>query len=87
MFTELTALHLASSVSHCKSTLLILLMREDNTDLAKAENKSGETPEQLAQRNGIYGPLFEMICPAASYIRSLAFTCNPYVRETITSEH
>lgn len=78
-------MHLASSISHCKSTLLILLLREDITDIAKMANNAGETPKQLAQRNGIYSPLFEIIYPAASYIRSLAFTCNPYVRETLHS--
>lgn len=52
------------------------------SDLLCRENKSGETAEQLAQGHGIYGPLFEMILPAASYIRSIAFTCNPHVRDT-----
>lgn len=80
-----TPMHLASSISHCKSTLLILLLQEDTTDIAEMSNKSGETPKQLAQRNGIYAPLFEMIRPAVSYINSLAFTCNPYVGRTLHS--
>ncbi|XP_049881041.1 ankyrin repeat domain-containing protein 49-like [Pectinophora gossypiella] len=75
-----TPLHLTSAISHCKSTLLILLLREDIVDIVKKPNNSGETPEDLARGHGIYAPLFEMAIPAASYIRSLAFTCNPYVQ-------
>ncbi|CAG4965273.1 unnamed protein product [Colias eurytheme] len=77
-----TPLHLASAISHCKSTLLILFLREDIVELARRPNKSKETPEQLARRHGIYAPLFEMVLPAVSYIKSLAFTCNPYYRNT-----
>ncbi|XP_075971213.1 ankyrin repeat domain-containing protein 49-like [Anticarsia gemmatalis] len=78
---EQTPLHLAAAISHCKSTLLVLFLREDMVEIAKKPNNSGESPEKLAQGHGIYGPLFEMLCPAASYIKSLAFTCNPYVRQ------
>ncbi|KAJ2947777.1 hypothetical protein O0L34_g9559 [Tuta absoluta] len=83
---EQTPLHLASAISHCKSTLLILLLREDMVDMAKKPNNSGETPEDLARGHGIYSPLFEMALPAACYIRSLSFTCNPYVRAQLTSK-
>ncbi|KAM3967578.1 ankyrin repeat domain-containing protein 49 [Aphomia sociella] len=76
-----TPLHLAAAISHSKSTLLILMLREDMVDISKAQNKSNETPEQLALGHGIYAPLFEMLLPAASFICSQAFTCNPYVRE------
>ncbi|CAH0724750.1 unnamed protein product, partial [Brenthis ino] len=73
-------LHLASAISHCKSTLLILLLREDVVEISRKPNKSEETPEQLARSHGIYSYLFDMVLPAASHIRSLSFTCNPYVR-------
>ncbi|CAH2238948.1 ankyrin repeat domain-containing protein 49 [Pararge aegeria] len=75
-----TPLHLAASLSHCKSTLLILLLREDLVDTARKANQSDVTPEQLARTHGIYSPLFDMVLPSASHIRSLPFTCNPYVR-------
>lgn len=78
-----TPLHLVSAISHCKSTLLVLLLREDVTEIAKKTNNRGETPVDLAKGHGIYAPLFEMVDPAVSYIRSLAFTCNPYVRNPI----
>ncbi|XP_026758729.1 ankyrin repeat domain-containing protein 49 [Galleria mellonella] len=78
-----TPLHLTAAISHCKSTLLILMLRDDMVNIAKTPNNSHETPEQLALGHGIYGPLFEMVLPAASYIHSQAFTCNPYVREQI----
>lgn len=52
-------------------------------EIAHRTNKSNETPEQLARGHGIYGPLFEMALPAANYIKSLAFTGNPYVRDQI----
>lgn len=73
-------MHLAAAISHSKSTLLILFLREDAVDVAQMTNNSGSTAEQLAVSNGIYAPLFEMMMPAASYIRSLSFTCNPYSR-------
>lgn len=73
---EQTPLHLASHLSHCKSTLLLLLLREDLVEVARKPNNSGETPEQLARGHGIYAPLFEMVSPASSYVSSLAFTCN-----------
>lgn len=74
-------MHLSAAMSHSKSTLLILMLREDTVEIAKKPNNSGETPEKLAQGHGIYGPLFEMLLPAASYIHSQALTCNPYVRK------
>ncbi|CAB3239845.1 unnamed protein product [Arctia plantaginis] len=77
---EQTPMHLAAAISHCKSTLLILFLRDDTVDLANKLNNSNESPAMLAQGHGIYGPLFEMLCPSVSYIKSLAFTCNPYVR-------
>ncbi|KAJ0182618.1 hypothetical protein K1T71_001987 [Dendrolimus kikuchii] len=80
---EQTPLHLASAISHCKSTLLVLLLREDTTELASKPNKSGETPEQLARAHGIYAPLYEMVYPAVSYIKTIAFTCNPYVHNQL----
>lgn len=52
-------------------------------DVAHQPNKSNETPEQLARGHGIYGPLFEMTLSAANYIKSLAFTGNPHVRDQI----
>ncbi|XP_045458809.1 ankyrin repeat domain-containing protein 49 [Melitaea cinxia] len=75
-----TPLHLAAAISHCKSTLLVLFLREDIVEISRRPNNSDETPEQLARSHGIYAPLFEMVLPAASHIRSLSFTCNPYVR-------
>lgn len=84
--SEQTPMHLTSAISHCKSTLLVLLLREDTTELAKTPNKSGETPEQLAKGHGIYAPLFEMVCPAVSYIRSMAFTCNIYVHKQLSNK-
>lgn len=80
--TAQSPLHLATAISHCKSTLLLFLLRDDTIEIVNKKNNSGETPETLARSHGIYAPLFEMVCPAASYIKSLAFTCNPYVRET-----
>ncbi|XP_014356148.2 ankyrin repeat domain-containing protein 49-like [Papilio machaon] len=77
---EQTPLHLASALSHSKSTLIILLLREDIVNIAQRKNKSNETPEQLAHGHGIYGPLFEMALPAVNHIKSLSFTCNPFVR-------
>ncbi|XP_034836077.1 ankyrin repeat domain-containing protein 49 [Maniola hyperantus] len=77
---EQTPMHLAAAMSHCKSTLLILLLREDLVETARRRNHSDETPEQLARGHGIYAPLFDMVLPAASHIRSLSFTCNPYIR-------
>ncbi|XP_041975622.1 ankyrin repeat domain-containing protein 49 isoform X2 [Aricia agestis] len=77
---EQTPLHLAAAISHCKSTLLILFLREDIVKIAKRPNNSDETPEQLARGHGIYAPLFEMVLPAASYIKSMAFTSNPYMK-------
>lgn len=74
-------MHLAAKMSHCKSTLLILFLRDDTVDLAHKTNNADETPEQLALRHGIYAPLFEMVSPAVSYIKSLAFTSNPYYRQ------
>ena len=75
-----TPLHLAAKISHCKSTLLILFLRDDTIDLAYKKNNADETPEQLALRHGIYAPLFEMASPDVSYIKSLAYTSNPYYR-------
>ncbi|XP_072944800.1 ankyrin repeat domain-containing protein 49-like [Epargyreus clarus] len=75
-----TPLHLASAISHSKSTLLVLLLREDTAYIVKKPNKSNETPEQLARSHGLYAPLFEMASPSISYIRSLEYTCNPYAR-------
>lgn len=74
-------MHLAAAISHCKSTLLVLFLRDDSVEIAKKKNNVGETPEKLAQGRGIYAPLFEMVSPAVSYIRSLAFTSNPYLRK------
>ncbi|XP_053613117.1 ankyrin repeat domain-containing protein 49 isoform X2 [Plodia interpunctella] len=82
-----TPMHLAAAMSHSKSTLLILMLREDTVDIAHKSNNSDETPEQLARGHGIYSPLFEMLLPAASYIHSEAFTCNPYVREKYRIKH
>ncbi|XP_011560093.3 ankyrin repeat domain-containing protein 49 [Plutella xylostella] len=76
-------LHLAAGMSHCKSTLLVLLMREDISDLAARQNNAHETAEQLARGKSIYSSLFEMAIPAASYIRNLSFTCNPHYRLSI----
>ncbi|XP_047025204.1 ankyrin repeat domain-containing protein 49 [Helicoverpa armigera] len=76
-----TPMHLAAAISHCKSTLLILFLRDDTVEIAHKKNSANETPEQLAQRHGIYGPLFEMVSPAVSYIKSIAFTSNPYLRQ------
>ncbi|CAG9796701.1 unnamed protein product [Diatraea saccharalis] len=78
---EQTPLHLAAAISHCKSTLVVLLLREDTTDIAEKPNNSGESPKQLALRHGIYSPIFEMVLPAISFIRSISFTSNPYVKE------
>lgn len=75
-------MHLASAKSHSKSTLLILFLLDDTVNIASMKNNSGETPLDLAKGHGIYGPMFEMVFPAACYIKSLAFTCNPYVSET-----
>lgn len=75
-----TPLHLAAAVSHSKSTLLVLLFREDIVKIVNKENNSGETPGHLAQGHGIYGLLFDMASPAATQIRNIAFTCNPYTR-------
>ncbi|RVE49352.1 hypothetical protein evm_005967 [Chilo suppressalis] len=77
---EQTPMHLAAAISHCKSTLLILLFREDTMEIADKPNNSDENPKELALGHGIYGPIFEMVLPAASVIRSAAFTCNAYVR-------
>ncbi|XP_047544969.1 ankyrin repeat domain-containing protein 49 [Vanessa atalanta] len=79
---EQTPLHLAAAISHCKSTLLVLFIREDVVEIARRPNNSKETPEQLARGHGIYAPLFEMVLPAACFIRSLSFTCNPHIRST-----
>lgn len=73
-------------MSHCKSTLLVLFLRDEVLEVAKKTNKSGETPEKLALRHGIYGPLYEMILPAASYIHSLSFTNNPYYAQGILNK-
>lgn len=70
---EQTPLHLASHLSHCKSTLLLLLLREDLVEVARKPNNSGETPEQLARGHGIYAPLFEMVSPASSYVFFFSF--------------
>ncbi|XP_068626638.1 ankyrin repeat domain-containing protein 49 [Battus philenor] len=78
-----TPLHLASAISHCRSTIIILLLREDVVDIAHRQNNANETPEQLAYGHGVYGPLFEMALPAANYIRTLSFTCNPHVRSEV----
>ncbi|XP_022117497.2 ankyrin repeat domain-containing protein 49 [Pieris rapae] len=80
---ELTPLHLLSSIGQSKSTLLILFLREDIVEIAQKPNNSNETPRMLASGHGIYAPLFEMVLPAASHIRSLGFTCNPYIRKSI----
>lgn len=80
IFSELTPLHLVSSIGQSKSTLLILFLREDMVEVAHKLNNSDETPKMLAAGHGIYAPLFDMVLPAASHIRSLGFTCNPYVR-------
>ncbi|XP_026731255.1 ankyrin repeat domain-containing protein 49 [Trichoplusia ni] len=74
-------LHITASISHCKATLLILFLKDDIVEVASKKNNSDETPEKLALGHGIYAPLFEMVCPEVSYIRSLAFTTNPYVRQ------
>lgn len=79
-FSDQSPIHLAAAISHSKSTLLLLLLREDVVEISRRANKSDETPEQLARSHGIYSPLFDMVLPAASHIRSLSFTCNPYVR-------
>lgn len=79
--SEQTPMHLAAKISHSKSTLLIFFLRDDTIAIAHRKNQAKETPVQLAIRHGIYAPLFEMVTPAVSYIKSLAFTSNPYYRQ------
>jgi ankyrin repeat protein len=86
LFPEQTPLHLAAAKSHSKSTLITLLFQENGAHVAQVVNNIGEKPEDLARGHGIYGSLFEMVMPAVSYIKSTAFTCNPYLREEKQSE-
>lgn len=79
-------MHLAAAMSHCKSTLLLLLLRIDTVETANKPNNSGESPKQLALGHGIYAPLFEMVSPAVSFIHSVGFTCNPYVRSQLQNK-
>lgn len=79
-------MHLSAAMSHCKSTLLLLLLRNDTVETAKKPNNSGESPKELAVRHGIYSPLFEMVLPAVAFIRTDAFTFNPYVRKQLLNK-
>ncbi|KAJ8735468.1 hypothetical protein PYW07_007088 [Mythimna separata] len=76
-----TPMHLAAKISNCKSMLLILFLRDDAVEIAHKINSAKETPLQLALRHGLYASLFEMVTPAVSYIKSIAFTSNPYYRQ------
>ncbi|XP_028176344.1 ankyrin repeat domain-containing protein 49-like [Ostrinia furnacalis] len=78
-----TPMHLAAAISHSKSTLVLLFLRDDVVQAAEKKNISGETPKQLALRHGIYAPLFEMVMPAMSYIHSDAFTFNPFIQKQV----
>lgn len=79
-------MHLAAAISHSKSSLLLMFLRDDVVETANRPNNSGETPKQLALGHGIYAPLFEMISPAVSYIHSDAFTFNPFVRKQLQNK-
>ncbi|XP_047984923.1 ankyrin repeat domain-containing protein 49-like [Leguminivora glycinivorella] len=81
-----TPLHLAAAKSHSKSTIITLLFQDNSVEVAQMVNNVGEKPEELARGHGIYAPLFEMVMPAASYIKSIGFTCNPYLRIEKSSE-
>lgn len=57
-FLDQTPLHIASTVSNCRSTLVTLLA-SPNID-AKIKNNSDEIAEQIALRTGPSYPLFQM---------------------------
>lgn len=57
-FVDQTPLHIASTVSNCRSTLVSLLS-SPNID-AKLKNNSEEIAEQIALRTGPSYPLFQM---------------------------
>lgn len=59
-----TPLHITSSVSACRNNLVTLLMNP-KCDVT-IENNSKETAYQLAKRNGLCAPLFDMANPALS---------------------
>lgn len=76
--SDQTPLHIATSVSHCRRMLQLLLAHPDVQPFVK--NKSGDSPRDLARRTGIYDYLFDAADPAISYIKSMAFTVNPFIR-------
>jgi ankyrin repeat protein len=59
-----TPLHIASTVSACRNNLVTLLMNPKCD--ASIVNNSNETAYQLAKRNGLCAPLFDMANPAFS---------------------
>lgn len=57
-----TPLHITTTVSACRDTLVILLMNPKlNPEL---KNNSDETAYQIAKRTGFSSSLFEMVRPA-----------------------
>jgi ankyrin repeat domain-containing protein 49 len=59
-----TPLHITTTVSACRDTLITLFM---NPKLdANLKNNSDETAMQIAKRTGLTFPLFDMVHPALS---------------------
>lgn len=78
LFLEQTPLHIATSISHCKKMLQLILLHPDVDPFVK--NKSGDFPRDIARRTGIYDYLFDTTEPAINYIKSHEFTVNPFTR-------
>jgi len=77
IFLDQTPLHIASSISHCKKMLQLLLLHPDVDPFIK--NKSGDYPQDIAKRTGIYNYIFKMSDPAINYIKSKSFMENPFM--------
>lgn len=77
--SDQTPLHIATSSSHCKRMLQLLLLHPDVD--AHSKNHSGDIPKDIARRQGIYDYLFEISDAAINYIKSPSFTENPFMSE------
>ena len=55
---EQTPLHITTSVSSCRNTLVSLFMNENVN--AELKNNSNEIAAQIARRTGLTYPLFQM---------------------------
>lgn len=59
LFPDQTPLHITTSVSNCRNTLISLFMNKNvNPEL---KNNSNEIASQIAKRSGVTFPLFQIV--------------------------